>query len=155
MDHRNLLFMNNHCSHKVLQWKLDIQHYDDTIDHVPCKLDVFSRLVVRPQPVSLHHVLLLQCSPTRRKLIERLHANLYAHWGGTNNCTRGATHIARNEWHELAALAACRQIVRTELFTCQKIDARHKTISFTVYTFYAQIERISIDTIGFLPRIWD
>ena len=27
-DHRNLLYLNNHGSRKVLQWKLDIQYYD-------------------------------------------------------------------------------------------------------------------------------
>ena len=41
--------MNNHGSRKVLQWTLDIQHYDATIEHVPGKAnipaDVFSRLV--------------------------------------------------------------------------------------------------------------
>ena len=36
-DHRNLLFMNNHGSCKVLQWKLDIQHYNAIIEHVPGK----------------------------------------------------------------------------------------------------------------------
>ena len=36
-DHRNLLFMNNHGSRKVLQWKLDIQHYNATIEHVAGK----------------------------------------------------------------------------------------------------------------------
>ena len=48
-DHRNLLYMNKHGSRKVLQWKLDIQHYYAIIDHVPGNLnipaDVFSRLV--------------------------------------------------------------------------------------------------------------
>ena len=33
-DHRNLLYLNNHGSRKVLQWKLDIQHYDAIIEHV-------------------------------------------------------------------------------------------------------------------------
>ena len=84
-DHRNLLFMNNHGSLKMLQCKLDKQHYDETIEHVPGKTnipaDVFSRLVARPQPVSIHHVLVLQCSPTQRDLIERFHTTyLYAHW---------------------------------------------------------------------------
>ena len=50
-DERNLLFMNNHGSCKVLQWKLDIQHYDAIIEHVPGKAnkpeDFFSRLVSR------------------------------------------------------------------------------------------------------------
>ena len=34
-DHRNVLYMNNHGSRKVLQWKPDIQHYDAIIDYVP------------------------------------------------------------------------------------------------------------------------
>ena len=84
-DHRNLLFMNNHGSRKVLQWKLDIQHYDATIEHVPGKAnipaDVFSRLVVRPTPIEVHHILVLQCTPTQCGLIERFHTYLYAHWG--------------------------------------------------------------------------
>ena len=41
--------MNNHGSRKVLQWKLDIQHYNATIEHVAGVLntpaDVFRRLV--------------------------------------------------------------------------------------------------------------
>jgi len=47
-DHRNLLYMNNHSSRKVLLWKLDIQHYDTTIEHVPGKVNIradVSRLV--------------------------------------------------------------------------------------------------------------
>jgi len=70
-DHQNLLFTNNHCSRKVVvfQWKLDIQHYDTTIEHVPGKAnipaDMFSRLVVRPTPIEVHHILVLQCTPTR------------------------------------------------------------------------------------------
>ena len=85
-DHRNLLFMNNHGSRKVLQWKLDIQHYDATIEHVPGKAnvpaDVFSRLVTRPTPIDVHHIMILQCTSTQRGLIERFHTYLYAHWGG-------------------------------------------------------------------------
>ena len=82
-DHRNLLFMNNHGSRKVLQWKLDIQHYDATIEHVAGKAnipaDVFSRLVVKPIPVQLHHVVILQCTLTQRTLIERFHTYLHTH----------------------------------------------------------------------------
>ena len=57
-DYRQLLSMNNHDSRKVLQWKLDVQHYDATIEHIAGKAkiltDVFSRVVVRPTPVHLH-----------------------------------------------------------------------------------------------------
>ena len=48
-DHRNLLYMNNHGSQRLLQWKLDIQHYDAIIEHVPSVMntpaDVFSQLI--------------------------------------------------------------------------------------------------------------
>ena len=50
--HNHLLFMNNHGYRKVLQWKLDIQHYDASIEHVAGKANipanVFSRLIIRP-----------------------------------------------------------------------------------------------------------
>ena len=32
--------MNNHGSRKVLQWKLDIQNYDATIEHVAGKANI-------------------------------------------------------------------------------------------------------------------
>jgi len=48
-DHRNLLYLNNRGSRKVLKWKLDIKHYDAIIEYVPGELnipaDVLSRLV--------------------------------------------------------------------------------------------------------------
>ena len=56
-----------------------------TIEHVAGKsnipVDVFSRLIVRPVPVRLHHVVILQCTLTQRTLIERFHTYLHAHWG--------------------------------------------------------------------------
>ena len=43
------LLLNNHGYQKVLQWKLDLQHYDTIIEHIPGEenilADVFSRLV--------------------------------------------------------------------------------------------------------------
>ena len=61
MDLRNLLFMNNYGLRKVLQWILDVQHYDAIIEHVPGKenipADVFSlSLVVREQTLPLFHI---------------------------------------------------------------------------------------------------
>jgi len=69
----------------MMQWKLDIQHYDATKEHVPGKAnipaDVFSKLIVKPEPVQLHHFVILQCTLTQRTLIERFHTYLHAHWG--------------------------------------------------------------------------
>ena len=38
--HRNLLYMNKNGSKKVLQWELDIQHYNAIIFHVPGTLNI-------------------------------------------------------------------------------------------------------------------
>ena len=78
-NHRNLLYMNNHGSRKVLQWKLYIQHYDDIIEHVPDVMntpaDVFSRLI----ETNMNHVMILTCSATQRDIIRRHHEWLCAH----------------------------------------------------------------------------
>ena len=65
-DHRNLLFMNQQGSCKVLQWKLDIQHYNAIIEHVPGKAnipaDIFSRQIIKAPTLPLFHILTLHCS---------------------------------------------------------------------------------------------
>ena len=69
-DHRNLLYLNNHGSPKVLQWKIDIQHYDAVIEHIPGEenilADVLSRLVPKPTNVTLNQILVLQWTPNGR-----------------------------------------------------------------------------------------
>jgi len=61
-DHRNLLYLNNHGFRKVLQWKLDIQHYNAVVEHFTGEqnfpADVFSRLVTKPDEASLHQILI-------------------------------------------------------------------------------------------------
>ena len=65
-DHRNLLYLNNHGSRKVLQWKLDIQKNYAVIEHIPgeqnIRADVFSRLVPKPTETTHNQILVLQCS---------------------------------------------------------------------------------------------
>ena len=62
---------------KVLQWKLDIQHYDSVIEHIPGEknipADVFSRLVPKPTNAILIQILVLQCTDTQRALIKENH----------------------------------------------------------------------------------
>lgn len=47
-DHRNLLFLNNDASSKVLHWKWDIQQYNFDVEHIPGRdnivADLYSRL---------------------------------------------------------------------------------------------------------------
>ena len=74
--------MNNHGSRKVLQWKLDIQHYNATIEHVPVTLntpvDAFSRLVEKDPSASIHHIMVLKYSATQRSQYKNF-TNGYAH----------------------------------------------------------------------------
>ena len=48
-DHRNLLYMNNDASKKVIGWKMEVQSYDFNIEHVAGKYNIvpddFSRFV--------------------------------------------------------------------------------------------------------------
>ena len=73
-DHRNLLYMNKHGFRKVLQWKLDMQHYDTIIEHVPGTLnipaDAFSRLVEKAE-ATVHHIIVLvsEVKPVQSKFI--------------------------------------------------------------------------------------
>ena len=120
--------MNNHGSRKVLQWKLDIQHFDATIEHVPGKAnvpaDVFSRLVVRHTSIPIHHILGLQCTSTQRNLIERFHTYLYAHWGVETTLAL-MVHHSPNETNWPHIRNDVRQYVQS-CSTCQKWTPRIK-----------------------------
>jgi len=103
--HRNLLYLNNNGLRKVLQWKLDIQHYNAIIEHVPGALnvptDVFSRLVVEDAPTTLSHIMVLTCSMEQRQIIQGHHEWM---------CARGAnirtTHTATSSRNDSKILAA-------------------------------------------------
>ena len=128
-DHRNLLFMNNLGSRKVLQWKSNTQHYDATIEHVAGKANIpadeFSWLIIRPQPVVLNHV-------------------LYQYYSAPRHNETCAT---RNEPHLRLEV---RQFVRS-CPTCQKMDTRHKIIraSRFILSTLKPMVRISIDKVPY------
>ncbi len=51
-DHRNLLYINEKASPKVLRWKIDIQQFNFDVEHIPgpdnVVADLYSRLTVPP-----------------------------------------------------------------------------------------------------------
>ena len=75
--HRNLLYVNNHESQNVLQWNLDVQHYDAVIEHVPGELNipanVFSCLVPKAPVDALNQIVILQCTDAQGLLIKESH----------------------------------------------------------------------------------
>ena len=46
-DHRNLLFLNQDASPKVLRWKWDVQQYNFKVEHIPGKENVIADLMSR------------------------------------------------------------------------------------------------------------
>ena len=76
--------MNNHGYRQDLQWKLDIQHYNATIEHVSGVLntpaEVFSRLVEKAHD-TMSHIMVLKCSEEQCGLIMKFYEWLFAHSG--------------------------------------------------------------------------
>jgi len=132
-DHRNLLYMNNHESRKVLQWKLDIQHYDAIIEHVPGVMNtpanVFSRLVEKEMTSEVNHVMTLTCSVTQREIIKHHHEWLCDHNGVDRTLA-----LMTQRYPEVTSTAQWPQLrhdVREYIqscATCKKMEVRHKSI---------------------------
>ena len=77
-DHKNLLFLNQAGSNKVLNWKLAIQHFDFHIMHIPGKdnviADAFSRLVNRPPVVTCNLIVTPSYTDAQYEIMNEHHA---------------------------------------------------------------------------------
>ena len=153
-DHRNLLYMNKHGPRKVLQWKLDIQHYNAIIEHVPGNLnipaDVFSRLVEKAGTTYWSSDVRHHRAP-QRQLIKECHEWLCAH----NGVDRTLAILTQYHPSDTAAVAwpTLRHDVREYILscaTCQKMATRHKAIraSRFVLSTLQPMRRKALDTIG-------
>jgi hypothetical protein len=88
-DHKNLLFLNQAGSSKVLNWKLAIQKFDFHIEYIKGSdnrvADTLSRLIeINDESTPVLHtnvVTIVKCTDTQRKLIEQYHTSQGAHWG--------------------------------------------------------------------------
>jgi hypothetical protein len=151
-DHHNLLYMNNHGSRKVLQWKLDIQHYDAIIEHVTGVMNtpanVFSRLVEKEMTSEVNHVTTLTCSVTQREIIKHHHEWLCDHNGVDRTLAlmtqRYPEETSTAQWPQL------RHDVREYIqscATCQKMEVRHKSIQASnfVLSTLKPMQRIALD----------
>ena len=90
----------------VLQWKLDIQHYDAIIEHVPGVMntpaDSFSRLVEKEIRLDF---MILTCSATQWDVIRRRHEWLSSHNGVDKTLAlmtqRHPTETSATQWPQL------------------------------------------------------
>jgi len=131
-DHRNLLCLNNHGSRKVLKWKLDIQHYDTSIEHVPGELNVpgnvFNRLVSKAPVTALNEIVILQCTDAQRILIKECYEWLRDHYGVDltilHLTQRHPVETSANNWPHLHDVLAYIQ----SFVTYQKMSGRNQVI---------------------------
>ena len=150
-DHRNLTFINTEGSRKVKSWKMEIQHYNFDIEHVPGRLnpiaDVLSRLVGEEQ--YLHGLDEIPCTNEHFSRIKSVHNEVIGHHGVERTYAK-LVKLGEN-WPYM------RQQIRSFIRTCplcQKMSYLKPPITIMGYTTSskAPMERLNIDTIGPLPQ---
>jgi transposase InsO family protein len=161
-DHKNLQYLNQSGSRKVLNWKLAIQHYNCHIEHIKgvdnIPADTFSRLVQREDRLTVNTILTLRCSQEQYAMIKRYHTHQFAHWGVDRTMELliqqhpNQEEISHDQWPNMKS--DIRDFIKC-CPTCQKMKPLQKVIKasrFTLSTLFP-MTRIAMDTIGPLPDI--
>ena len=123
-----LLYLNNHGSRKVLQWKLDIQHHDAVIEHVPGEqnipADVFSRLVSKQSDATSNQKLILQCKVANKGKPWVNPCTLWG-WHHITHDTTLPIETSKDNWPNTSGHV--RQYIQS-CVTCQKMNTRNQII---------------------------
>jgi len=174
-DHKNLTYINNHASEKVMRWKLELQQYDFDIEHIAGVknevADSFSRLVsLQPSrekvegyerlTVPVAHALGVLSVPQKGKLspyyipdseykmIRKVHNSLEGHHGVERTLKKlDDTFKERGTW--LHRREHVKRFIQS-CPCCQKMS--HIRVPILTHRFttssYTPMERIYIDSIG-------
>jgi hypothetical protein len=174
-DHKNLTYINNHASEKVMRWKLELQQYDFDIEHIAGVknevADSFSRLVsLQPSSekvegyerltVPVAHALGVLSVPQKGKLspyyipdseykkIRKVHNSLEGHHGVERTLKKlDDTFKERGTW--LHRREHVKRFIQS-CPCCQKMS--HIRVPILTHRFttssYTPMERIYIDSIG-------
>jgi hypothetical protein len=151
-DHKNLLFLNQAGSNKVLNWKLTIQKFDFNIEYIKGSdnivADTFSRLV-EPEhiPTVTTNVLVsAKCTDAQRQLIEQFHTYQGAHWGATRTQNLIKELIpdktSKDQWPTLTR--DIRDYIQS-CPTCQKMSTITKPITADRFILSSAMPMIKID----------
>ena len=175
-DHKNLTFINDHESAKVMRWKLDLIGYDFDIEHIPgvtnIVADFFSRLRLLQEgsmkqrgyespTIPVAHALAVLAIPENGKLsLFRIPRKVHANISQVHNSTVGhfGVELTLKRLHssfpgEEGKWPYQREHVKAFIKKCpccQKMSflkAPILTAKFTTST-YTPMERIYIDSIG-------
>ena len=150
-DHRNLTFINTKGSPKVHRWKLDIQAYNMTVEHIKGEdnipADCFSRLIPREESFVIQDLNVIYTSDEQH-VISQFHGHCPGHFG--INKTVNLMHLQGINYpglrdHVIEFIRACP--------CCQKMSFIKPVIHTNPYvTFSTEPMRcLNIDTIGPLP----
>jgi hypothetical protein len=147
-DHKNLTYVNDPPSPKVRRWKITLQEYDFSIEHIPGKdniaADAFSRLL----PISAEVLCILKGNKIpqdKYKLLSSVHNTVVGHHGVERMITKLRTQ--RLEWKEM------REQARTFIDNCpccqkmSNIRVSIKTHPFKLATT-RPMEVIHMDTLS-------
>ena len=156
-DHKNLLFLSQAGSNKVLNWKLAIQHFDFHIIHIPGKdniiADAFSRLVNRPPVIKCNVIMTPTYTDAQYEVMNEYHTRHSAHWGVERTITNMKFYRPDvcEDWPTL------RQDVREYVQSCpccQKMSQILPVIAATRFVLSSQapMMKVDMDTIGPLPE---
>jgi len=155
-DHKNLLYLNEDSSPKVIRWKLAIQEYDFDVAHIRgtdnVVADAFSRLLpidenIAPDIVAVLDAFSIPAIAYQR--IKRVHNSSVGHHGVERTLNK-----LLQQGHKWTYM---REHVRKFIHRCpccQKMSFLKVPIvthPFTTGT-YDVMERVNIDTIGPLPK---
>ena len=147
-DHKNLTYVNDPPSPKVRRWKIAIQEYDFSIEHIPGKenivADAFSRLL----PISVEVLCILKgikLPQDKYKILSSVHNTVVGHHGVERMLTKLRT--LKHEWKEMREHA---RIFIDNCPCCQKmsnIRVSIKTHPFKLATT-KPMEVIHMDTLS-------
>jgi hypothetical protein len=177
-DHRNLTFLNVEAREKVKRWKLAIQHYDFSIEHIKGSdnivADGFSRFCQFPENSETEKIMMLQIlddidrnflgdeeysellsikeiNSTAFDTISKYHNALVGHFGVDRTYQRMQNDPKLAEWPNMKddVKAFVQQCA-----LCQKLSAIKQDVKTRPFTLacYSPMSRIAIDTLGPLPE---
>ena len=168
IDHKNLLYMNDRADPKIKRWKLSIQEYDFEVEHIEGKnnivADALSRLCgmmiidedEKPVDTSPERLMIMKEFKLTKAIhdkISKVHNSKVGHHGVDRTCEM----ISKSEKEKIDNLRQYVKLFILKCPCCQKMRDNFSvknTTPFTVSTF-SPMERLSIDTIGPLPRSAD
>ena len=160
-DHKNLTYLNLEGSAKVRRWRLYIQEFNFSVEHVPGKdnpvADAFSRLCVHwneDMPDSSYlcafqRDVSIRIPQEHYLQIGRVHNSTVGHFGVEKTISR--LHNAKLQWKHMRkhVMQFIRQCPACQLMRDKKLLI--KTHPFTTAS-YDPMDVLNIDTIGPLPK---